>query len=637
MPGQTKPCESLPLQTRMAPIGSVNAENRTAILLWTAGATGRRYDWTHGRYYSEELSMDPAHVRMDRFQSGKAPLLNSHSSCDVKNVIGVIESASGAEAVVRFSSRDDVEPIFQDVKDRILRNVSVGYAIYKREMIAPTMPDGDWTYRIIDWEPMELSIVAIPFDAGAEIRSAGDEKQQRTFEVINLSASRSLSSFQENHMSGQQSNTSVNEQEILTRERQRMQDIRAAVRSSQLDNSEPLIEEYIARGLSIEAVHSDVFRRMYERNQACEINSSGIMPGNANGNSEGAIQRMADALVSRLTGARPPESARQYSGYRMVDFARDILQSSGVRTTSLSPNELIVRSLQGLHTTSDFPSLLQMTGERLLRQAYGNYQGGIRRVAKETTARDFRAKNSIMLGEAPGLLKVLEGAEFTRGTMAESKESYRLETFGRIFGISRQALVNDDLDAFGDLTRRLGMAAAEFVANQLVDLLISNPVMSDTNTLFHAAHKNVAAAGGAISDATLAAARLAMRTQRGLDGKTVIDVTPKFLIVPAALEHAATKYLASIQPATVADVNPFSGALELVVDPRLDVVSATGWYLAADPGAIDTIEYAYLEESPGPTIESRAGFEVDGLEMKVRLDFGAGILDYRGLYRNAGA
>lgn len=626
----------LPMQTRMAPIGSVDAVNRTATLLWTAGAVGRRYDWTNDRYYLEELSMDPEHVRMDRFNSGKAPLLNSHSSYSLSDVIGVIVSASGPEAIVRFSSRPDVEPIFQDVKDRILRNVSVGYAVYKREMIPPTQPDGDWVYRIVDWEPMELSIVAIPLDAGAEIRGVSDSKKQKTFEVVNVTLSRTLSPSQENPMPQHEAAVPVNAEEIRAQERQRVLDIRQAVSLSTLENKDHLVHEYISRGLDEEAVRMDILRRQAVRSDAFNIRSAANLDEHFD-NGARPIEQMADALVARLSGRQPTGAARKYAGYRMVDFARDILQARGVRTTLLSPNELITRSLGGLHSTDDFPVLLQMTGERLLRQAYDSYQGGLRRIAKQTTSRDFRAKTRVMLSEAPGLLKVNEGGEFKRGTMSESAESYRLETFGRIFGISRQALVNDDLDAFGDLTRRLGIAASEFVAEQLVTLLTSNPAMSDSVTLFHASHKNLAAAGGSIDDTTLAAARLAMRTQRGLDGKTVIDVTPKFLVVPAALENTALKYLASLRPTSVQDVNPFSGALELVVDPRLDAISDKAWYLAADPAVIDTIEYAYLEEAQGPVIETRVGFEVDGMEMKVRLDFGAGAIDHRGLYRNPGA
>ena len=238
-------------------------------------------------------------------------------------------------------------------------------------------------------------------------------------------------------------------------------------------------------------------------------------------------------------------------------------------------------------------------------------------------------------------MKVNENGEFKSGSIAEGRESYKLDTYGRIFAINRQAIVNDNLGAFSDIGRLFASSSAQFEAQFLVDLLTANngigPVMSDNKKLFDAAHGNLAASGAAISDTTLAAARLALRSQKGLDGKTPLDIACKFLVVPAALESSAEKYLASIYPAQAANVNPFAGKLTLIVDPRLDAKSATRWYIAADPVLFPSIEYAYLAGNEGVQVESRAGFEVDGLQVRARLDFGAGALDYRGVYANPGA
>jgi len=293
---------------------------------------------------------------------------------------------------------------------------------------------------------------------------------------------------------------------------------------------------------------------------------------------------------------------------------------------------------RGLHTTSDFPELLTGTGQRVLRLAYGALPSSMKRAFRASTAVDFRLKQRLQLGEAPELLKVNEHGEFTSGSMAEAKESYGLATYGRIFGISRQALVNDDLDGFGDMAARLGRAAAEFESQFLVTLITSNPAMGDGTALFHANHGNLGTGGGsALSVTALSTARQAMRLQKGLDKKTPIDATPKFLIVPAALETTAEQLLIQITPAQPASVNPFVGKLDSIVEPRLDVVSQTAWYLAADPALIDTIEYSYLDSTNGPEVFMQDGFEVDGLQFKVRLDFGAGALDWRGLWKSSGA
>jgi hypothetical protein len=100
-------------------------------------------------------------------------------------------------------------------------------------------------------------------------------------------------------------------------------------------------------------------------------------------------------------------------------------------------------------------------------------------------------------------------------------------------------------------------------------------------------------------------------------------------------------------------VPAFVRAMVPIVEPRLDAVAsvgATNWYTAADPSSIDTIksqqtgaqglggnEYCYLEGQEGVNIEARQGFEVDGVEVKARLDFAAAAIDFRGLQKNTAA
>ena len=95
----------------------------------------------------------------------------------------------------------------------------------------------------------------------------------------------------------------------------------------------------------------------------------------------------------------------------------------------------------------------------------------------------------------------------------------------------------------------------------------------------------------------------------------------------------AESLLAQLYPTTVADQNPFSGALTLLVEPRL---TGNGFYLFADPAMLPVFEYAYLSSAQGPQLSSRDGWEVLGREFRVTLDFGCGAVEHRGAYRNAG-
>jgi len=129
-----------------------------------------------------------------------------------------------------------------------------------------------------------------------------------------------------------------------------------------------------------------------------------------------------------------------------------------------------------------------------------------------------------------------------------------------------------------------------------------------------------------------------MRKQKGLNGR-LINVMAKYLLVPAAIETVAEQFVTqtNIIYTKSSDYNPFANKLQVIAEPRLDAASAISWYLAADPAQIDTIEYAYLEGQEGVYLESRVGFDVDGVELKARLDFAAKAIDWRGFWRNPGA
>ena len=110
-------------------------------------------------------------------------------------------------------------------------------------------------------------------------------------------------------------------------------------------------------------------------------------------------------------------------------------------------------------------------------------------------------------------------------------------------------------------------------------------------------------------------------------------VEPAYVVVPPELETSTEKLLTSIQPVVIDNVNVFS-RLKLIVEPRFK--DAFRWYVVADPASVDGLEYAYLAGSPGPQTFTRLGFEIDGVETKVRLDYGGGFVDWRGWYTNAG-
>lgn len=176
-----------PLDLRAA-VETVNDGTRTVNLVFSTGADVIRYDWDTGERYVERLSMDPKAVRLDRLNSG-APLLDSHSSYSLSNVIGAVEDGSAkldgkvGTAAVRFSKRADVEPFYQDVKDKIIRNVSVGYRVYRFE--EDDNADNKMPVRLAtDWEPFEISMVPMGADMLAQTRSGRPGVRLRTSQEV---------------------------------------------------------------------------------------------------------------------------------------------------------------------------------------------------------------------------------------------------------------------------------------------------------------------------------------------------------------------------------------------------------------------------------------------------------------------
>jgi phage tail protein X len=337
----------------------------------------------------------------------------------------------------------------------------------------------------------------------------------------------------------------------------------------------------------------------------------------------------------------------------LMEMGREHLERSNIDTRGMDRMTLATQILNfrsgGMMSTSDFSSLLANVANKRLRQGYEENQPSYQRWARRAPdAPDFKSMAVVNLAGAPDLLKVNEHGEFTVGAMTDGKETYSMLTYGRIVPFTRQAIINDDLRGFDRLVGAFGNSAARLENRTVYAILTANAALADTGALFNATavttaggHANLTSAGTAISVASLGVGRTAMRRQVGLQSEE-LNLTPSFLIVPATQEQLAYQYTsANYVPATPANVNEFrSGgrtALEPVVEAILDANSTTAWYLAAQTGQVDTVEYCYLQGAAGPVIESEMGFETDGISYKCRLDFAAKAIDFRGLYKNVGA
>jgi phage head maturation protease len=556
-------------------------------------ATGSDVRRRDGRgEYIERLSIAGADLSTFR----GASVLDAHQQGGVASVLGVIDDVrvegDTLIARIRFSDRPEVAGTVRDVEAGILNSVSVGYEVAQWQDGHDSI-SGLRTRTATSWTPREVSFVPVPADPRARTRQTDPPPSART--TIN-------------------------------------REIRELARRSGV--AATIVDDLIDREATLEAARSAILNDMVARS---EVHTRSAHNRSTLDDPENFRRAASDGLYTRVSPSfRPGAEAAQFVGLTLPELARVCLNRSGVNTVSMSPASLVTRAL-GMQTSSDFQAILADTVGRTLREAYAAAPSGIRRLSREQTAPDFRARHRLQLDSTGVLLEqVGEHGEFKSGSFIEGGETYKLATYGKIIGFSRQAIINDDLSAFSDVARRLGQQAAVFEATFLVNLLVANsglgPVMADTKNVFDPAHGNLAVSGAAPSDTTLTAARLAMRRQTSLAG-ALIDVTPWAVLVPPDLETSTEKALTAIQAVQVSDVNPFS-RLQLIVEPRL--VDSFRWYVAADPAISGDLEHCYLSGAPGPQTETQLGFDIDGIRTKIRLDFGGGFTGHVGFSMNPG-
>lgn len=597
-----------PILTRAASAGSTwDAEAWTFEVVLSAGSAVVRQD-ARGAYV-ESLALGP-----QRYPD-RVPLLDGHARASLDDKLGYVDQIRTVGAELRgraVLSRHNPKSqrIAAEFSDGHFPEVSIGYAV--KSWSERTNPETKIREKVaVSFDLLEASLVVIPADPAARVRSTPLEPTQTPAPAPQPAP---LPAVLTPPAPVANERAAVNVQ------------IRSMAQAAQLPQS--WVDSQIDAGATVEAARAAAFTEMQTRSAAAAgVRTVTVVADHAD--PEIHARAMGEALSMRMRPNHTPSSdlVRSYVGLTMGEYARTCLRNRGVTATG-TPDAVITRALQ---STSDFPLLLGDTVNRTLREAYAAAPAGVKRLGRQSTARDFRAKHRIQFSAAPELLPVNEHGEFKAGAMAEAQESYGLSTFGRIIGVTRQALVNDDLGALSDMSRRLGIASAQFEASTLVKLLLSNPAMADGNPLFTAARGNLAAAGTAITPAALSAARKAMRLQAGLQGE-LVSVTPKYLLVGADRETEAEQAVTQVQATKIGDGNAFA-FLSVVVDPRIDDGS---WHLVADTAEVDGLEYAYLEGEAGPQITSEIGFVVDGVRWRVRLDFGAGFVDHRGWYRNPG-
>ena len=644
---------------------------------WSSGASVLRSNrW--GEKFFEKLSLDPAHVKMERLASGRAPLLSSHGE-SLDSVIGVVERAAIANGVgtctVRFAKAEDdpfADQVFRKVKDGIITNVSVGYRVGAVQQLVESEAITTPTLLVTDWEPFEVSMVAMGEDIEGAVRAFDHEEASASWPQL----TRSIPQNKEPHMDPvelkkQQDELAKREAAIKAREAELAEEKRKAdittlvTRSAKREgfNAE-LGAKLIKDGVSVEQARAAVIDEFVRLDEATAINNKHTATTGGETDDEKFSRGITGALLHRAEGGSLLRQAREakvkgfekidesneFRGLTLTDIARRCLERRGVKTEGLSRMELVGRAFTtrgaGYQGTADFPILLENTMGKVLLAAYETQPDTWSRFCKVMMVPDFRASPQYRTGSLAILDKKNEHGEFTNKNIPDGEKiSISTETKGNIIAITREAIINDDMNALSGLGTALGRAARLSVEAEVYALLNANGGLGPTlsgNPFFHASRANVNATGAGLSAGGLDADAVVMSKQKDIGNNEFLDLQPQVLLVPRGLLSQAKILNAS---ATNPDggagksqvPNPVQGMFaDIVGTSRL--TDSTRRYLFANPQLVPAFVVAFLEEQgQAPVIETREGWRVDGSEMRVRFDFLAQIFDPKGAVTNAGA
>jgi len=642
------------------------------------------------RWFGQEILVHAADaVDLTRAAAG-LPLLWGHNHDQPIGIVDQVALKDGKlRGILRFSNNPKASEIFQDVRDGFLKNISIGYQINRWEESADSED-----IRVIDWSLLEASVVAVPADATVGINRSlsrenpmTDEKQPdvagtESTPVIDIN----IGKMKREHVIAKKAGAA----EAIHAERKRIADLHelfdldlvprndfyAGLRARAVDEGWPLEG---ARKILMEVLSGEVEPAVDWGQVMDSAAGQGVRaathdgrlppvvvpakPGNQ-ARSLGSIQMGEDARDKFITGAEEgvlvraciltdKEATRRAReggmyGKSLGTLAGEWLQLCGENTTKLSDAERASRAVSvraSGQTTSDFTHLLSNVANKSLLMGFEEAPETWQLVTRRGQLPDFKTAERINMSGFTGLSEVPEDGEITYGKFADRKETIKLVQYAKKYRMSRQLIINDDLGGLTQVPRMMGRAANRKIGDVFYAVLNgTGPTLTqdsialwDTST-----HKNYVAAATAPNVTTIGTATAAMAKQTDPNSGAVLNIRPRYLVVPVALESTARVLMASqYDPAGSAGTltpNPYNGRFEVVTDARLDgqTYGTLAWYLFADPNVFDTFEIAFLNGVAEPYLRENRAWDEQGIEYLVGIDFGVSALDFRAVHKYRG-
>ena len=357
--------------------------------------------------------------------------------------------------------------------------------------------------------------------------------------------------------------------------------------------------------------------------------SATATPYAGNGNIVG--DSVKQSLLARAGIDKDKADAKDnaYNAMTLRELARASLVDRGISVSG--QNAMGMVGLAFTHSSSDFGQILIDVAHKSLLKGWETAAENFDQFTSRGTLTDFRAAKRVGLGDFGYLPQVGEGEEYTYGTIGDEGASVALATYGQLFSITRQAILNDDMHLLTKIPEKMGQAARATIAKLVFALLTGNAKAQDGKALFDASHKNT------ITNAALDLANIdkGIQLMNGFVNARgePLAIEPEFMLMPTSMYTRGLQLIksASVEGADANSgiINPLRDIVTPVKSARLQAADEKSWYLINK----EAIEVSYLDGIDTPYMEQQNGFTVDGVSTKVRIDAGVNVIDYRGIVK----
>lgn len=638
-----------------------------------------RYSWREDEYYDEVLVHKREAIDLERAADGLVFLFNHITDQPIGRVYDVDLRGDGVLAGrVRFSESKQGQEYRQQVDDGTLKDVSIRYAIERREWHDKKEGEDRAVEYVTNWSIQEASLVTIPADTSVGI---GRSQKPNRKEELKMSKRQSTPDGDNGQDDGVVVNMTkarkLGEKEGATLERERQNEIDEIFDfprysgalyqelRTQLKKGSYTIDE--CRGKLLELVGKEVDGDDYRAPEQQRADSAvhthkpvvRLKEDRIDNQYRGLELALGETFGLLSDSEQRDAEQSEFRGLSLAEIARVSVSMMGVDSRGMTLRDVVGYAMNPLaipavHArnfygagTSVFTALVENIANKKMQAGFNEQLEVWRELVRIGQVSGFNQESRVDFSSFSGLDEIPEGSPYKRGSFVDGKEYIQAKKYGKEFGITREMIITNDIMSINRIPQEMGRAADRKIGDLVAAIFTGNPNLQDGTALFHSSRGNIISSGaGSPSVTQLDKMETAMATRKDANAAAHgQNISPSVLYVPKALKKTAIVLQnAAVDPEQLSSKNsggtvpnPYADTFKVLSDARLDAASTTQWYATADPAIYDTIEVAFIDGNETPDLESQNGWSVDGVDWKVRLEVAAAALQGRTMMRNNGA